>query len=186
VIEAATPRWRPLLTTAAHTGARVSELLALTWQDIDWEQDTISISKQLGRDGQPTRTKTTRGNRTLKMSPELRRALREHWVASGQLSGFCFVSWSGEPPSYPNARRALTAAIKAAGIEYDEQTHRLGFHCFRHGAASALIRAGVDPVRVAAYLGDDVQTILKTYAHAWQAKGDDMGDILGSALSTQL
>ena len=47
------------------------------------------------------------------------------------------------------------------------------FRGFRHGAVSALIRAGVDPVRVAKYVGDRVETTLSTYAHEWEAQGDD-------------
>jgi integrase len=184
VIGCATDRWKPLYVAAAHTGARISELLALQWSDIDWAQNTISISKQLGRDGKLTRPKTERGVRVIGMSPELRRTLREHWVAQGQLQGFIFACSSGAPPTYTNARRALGAAVKAAGIDFDTTTHRVGFHGFRHGAVSALIRNGADPVRVAMFIGDDVRTILSTYSHEWAStRGDDLGDLLGTALS---
>jgi hypothetical protein len=65
------------------------------------------------------------------------------------------------------------------------RSNRVGFHGFRHGAVSALIRAGVDPVRVAKYVGDRVETILSTYAHEWKAQGDDnLGDVLGTAMAT--
>ncbi len=185
LIAAATPRWRPLLTAAAHTGARISELLALTWADIAWEDNSISISKQLGRDGKVVqRTKSERGVRTVGMSPELRRVLREHFVASGQLAGFVFATSSGKAPSYYNSRKALTRAVTAAKISFDAQSERVSFHCLRHGAVSALIRAGADPVRVARFVGDDVKTVLSTYAGEWAAaQGDDLGDLLGAALS---
>jgi integrase len=183
VIASATPRWRPLLISAAHTGARISELLALQWADIDWGEGTLSISKQLGRDGKLTRPKTERGHRTIRMSIELRRVLRGHWVASGQLQGFVFACESGNAPSYRNARKALDRAVKESGISYDKMTHRAGFHGFRHGAVSALIRAGADPVRVAAFVGDKVETVLSMYAQEWAtAKGDDLADVLGAAL----
>jgi integrase len=184
VISGATPRWRPLFIAVAHTGARISELLALTWADIDWEDNTLSISKQLGRDGKLTRTKTARGVRQVGMSGELRRVLREHYIASGQLQGFVFACESGRAPSYRNARRALNGAITAAKIEWDEETHRLSFHCLRHGAVSALIRNGADPVRVAHFIGDKVETVLSSYAQEWAAaKGDDLADVLGAALA---
>jgi integrase len=84
----------------------------------------------------------------------------------------------------PGSLRALGAAVKAAEVEYDKETHRVGFHCFRHGAVSALIRNGGDPVRVARFIGDDVRTILSTYAQEWAtAQGDDLSDLLGAALS---
>jgi integrase len=40
----------------------------------------------------------------------------------------------------------------------------VSFHGFRHLAASSLIRSGVDVVRVARFLGDDIQTVMATYA----------------------
>jgi integrase len=43
---------------------------------------------------------------------------------------------------YANARKALGRAVRAARIGYAE-TERVSFHCLRHGAASALIRAVV-------------------------------------------
>ena len=184
VITATTPRWRPLFTAAAHTGARISELLALQWQDIDWQENTVSISKQLGLDGKLARTKTERGVRTISLSGELRRVLREHWVAGGQLQGFVFACESGRPPSYRNSHRALGKAIKDAEIEYDKETHRLSFHAFRHGAVSALIRSGTDPVRVARFVGDRVETVLSTYAQEWAtASEENLGDVLGNALA---
>jgi integrase len=118
------------------------------------------------------------------MSAELRRVLRELYVASGQRPRFVFACESGRAPSYRNARRALDGAITAAEIEWDDETHRLSFHCLRHGAVSALIRNGADPVRVARFVGDKVETLLSTYAQEWAAaQGDDLADVLGAALS---
>jgi integrase len=38
MIEAASPRWRPLVITAAFTGLRASELRGLTWNDADLKE----------------------------------------------------------------------------------------------------------------------------------------------------
>ena len=43
------PRYRPLLATAIYTGMRLSELLGLTWQEIDLEQGLIHVRYQLSR-----------------------------------------------------------------------------------------------------------------------------------------
>ena len=40
-----------------------------------------------------------------------------------------------------------------------------GMHALRHTAASAWLSAGADIVAVAAWLGDTVETVYKTYAH---------------------
>jgi integrase len=40
------------------------------------------------------------------------------------------------------------------------------FHALRHTHATELLRAGYPPYIVAKRLGDEVTTVLKTYAHA--------------------
>jgi integrase len=183
---AATKRWRPLFVAASLTGARISELLGLTWSDIDFEEATISISEQLGRDGQLTRCKTERSVRKIGMGAELRRVLLECYMESGDKRprAFVFSSAGGSAPSYHNARKALAKAIEKAGITYDLETERASFHAFRHGAVSAMIRAGIDPVRIAGFVGDRVETILSTYAHEWATLRDDnLGDVLDAAMS---
>jgi integrase len=49
-----------------------------------------------------------------------------------------------------------------------------GVHRLRHTAASAWLSAGVDIVKVAAWLGDTVQTVWETYAH-FMPDSDDRG-----------
>jgi hypothetical protein len=47
-----------------------------------------------------------------------------------------------------------------------------------------MIRAGVDPVRIARFVGDGVETILSTYAHEWATLRDDnLGDVLDAAMA---
>jgi integrase len=99
-------------------------------------------------------------------------------------SAFVFACEGGAPPGYRNAARALTKVVKAAKIEFDKETERVSFHVFRHAAVSALIRAAVDPVRVANFVGDKVQTILTTYAQEWATdQDDDLSDVLGDAMA---
>jgi integrase len=139
-----------------------------------------------GRDGKLARTKTARSVRTIRMSDELRLMLRKAYMASEhkQPDAFVFSCESGTAPIYSNARKALAGAIKEAGIEYDKTSHRASFHGFRHGAVSALIRNGADPVRVARFVGDRVETVLSVYAGEWEgARDDNLGDVLSAALS---
>lgn len=60
-----------------------------------------------------------------------------------------------------NAYRVWDTAIKRAKIE------RLSFHSCRHGFATALLQAGVDPVTVAKLGGwKNVRHVFDTYGHA--------------------
>jgi integrase len=36
---------RPLLVTAIHTGMRIGEMRALTWEDVDFDRDVIIVNK---------------------------------------------------------------------------------------------------------------------------------------------
>src|SRR5262249_2772529 len=58
---------------------------------------------------------------------------------------------------------AWQKAWKAAGIRGAGQ--RNGCHPLRHPAASAWLSAGLGLARVAAYLGDTQEVILRTYSH---------------------
>lgn len=53
----ATPRYRPIVTTLAWTGLRVSEVLALRWEDIDFQQRELRVCFQLDEKGTAKRPK---------------------------------------------------------------------------------------------------------------------------------
>lgn len=60
-------------------------------------------------------------------------------------------------------RRALKGKVPGAGK--GRRTRGYNVHRARHTAASAWLRAGVDVVRVASWLGDTVTVVTQTYAH---------------------
>lgn len=46
-----------------------------------------------------------------------------------------------------------------------------------------MIAAKVDPVSIARFVGDDVKTIMSTYAQQFDtAKDDNLADVLGAAI----
>ena len=59
--------------------------------------------------------------------------------------------------------RPWRAAWAMAGIA--DRGRSNGCHVLRHTAASQWLSAGLNPSKVAAYLGDTVEIVLKTYAH---------------------
>lgn len=186
VVSFATKRWKPLFECVARTGMRISEALGLRWQDVDFKEGVIRIEQQLGRDGKLTRLKTERSRRAVPIGSELRRILLEHQMASGRPAGdaFVFGGSTGAPPTYRNACRELSRVLTKAKIHWDEETERVSWHGLRHGAVSALIRSGADPVRVAQFVGDRVQTVMSVYASEWQEASDEnLGDALDAALN---
>jgi integrase len=84
-IAAAIEPWRTLFTLAALTGARVSELLALTWADVrldDLEDAEIEFAWQVDRKGERRPTKTDGSARTVPVPRELAMILVRHKLAS--------------------------------------------------------------------------------------------------------
>lgn len=49
LLAACPQRYRPLLATATHTGMRLSELLALSWDDVDFAAGVIHVRHQFAR-----------------------------------------------------------------------------------------------------------------------------------------
>ena len=84
VATAAEP-WRTLFILAALTGARVSELLALTWADVrlgDLDEAEVEFAWHVDRKGERRPTKTDGSARTVPMPRELAMILVRHKLAA--------------------------------------------------------------------------------------------------------
>jgi integrase len=80
-ISAAPEPYRTLFTVAALTGARLSELLALTWANVsidNVDDAEIEFAHQVDRHGNLAPTKTDGSARTIPVPPQLARILVEH------------------------------------------------------------------------------------------------------------
>jgi integrase len=124
------------------TAARISEALAVEWKDID-----LAAGKALIR-----QTKVGRERRA-HLPPELVAALAN---IPGERAGRVFGFTSKE-----NCRTQWAGAIRRAGIPV------LSYHCCRHGFATSLLHAGIDPVTVAKRGGwKSPAHVFATYGHA--------------------
>ena len=82
-VEAAGARWRVLVMTAVFSGLRQSELLGLSWRDVDLDAGRLSVRWQLERGtGLLKEPTTTNGVRPVPLPAFVVRALREHKLAS--------------------------------------------------------------------------------------------------------
>jgi len=167
-------RLHPLMYLAVATGARLGELLALRWQDVDLERGTIEIARTArffsGRGvvfGQP---KTHRSRRPVALSPQTVRVLREHRrqqlterLRAGPAyrdGDLVFADAQGHPFYDSTVRRAFYGIVRDAGLEH------LRIHDLRHTAATLMLRAGVNPKVVSERLGHaKVSITLDTYSH---------------------
>ncbi len=172
--------YRPVFLLAAETGARLSEVLGIVWSEVDFDEQTITFTHQLGRDGTRQPLKTKRSRRCIEITPSLVTMLRKLRLASEKSHDhdLVFVSRTLKPHDQRNiGGRVLARAVKNAGLQALEHDGKLvvpapTFHDFRHTHASALIAQGWDIAEVSARLGhSNVATTLRIYAHEFDAAG---------------
>jgi integrase len=179
------PLHRILVLTCAATALRASELLALRWSDILWDQSKIAVSKRWSR-GMDGPTKTPKSEGYVPLHPALAFQLLQ-WrdlTAFGRDTDFVFPSLKadGKVPISPAVFVAdhLRPAAIAGGVHIPEG-YRFGFHNMRHSLSSWLInKAKVGPKTVQSILRHSrIQTTLDLYT---QADGDETRAAQGAFL----
>lgn len=174
LLDASLPRYRTFLATAIYTGMRHSELLGLTWADMDLDNGLIHVRHQLSRahvdkPARRARLKTQAARRDIPLLPQLASLLKRHKLASPHTADtdYVFATATGKPLGYRNVeRRGLGRAADNAGLNSSEQS-RLRVHDLRHTFASHLIvDLKLDVAHVSRILGHARPSItLDTYTH---------------------
>jgi integrase len=172
LIEHATPGfYRTYFLAAVLTGARVGELTALTWDDVDLAKGRLTIRRSVSwaklKDQKETKVrfyepKTKAGRRSIDLAPELVHALRAWKLACPPNDlDLVFPTDQGTPKHRSTiTHEGLRPALKAAGLR------TVNLHSLRHTCASTLILAGTDSIEVARFLGHSKPTVtMSVYAH---------------------
>jgi integrase len=174
-----------LVLTCAATGLRSSEIVALRWADILWEEERIRVSKRwaMGKDGE---TKTEASDGYVPLHPVLAHHLRQ-WRSQtlhAKDRDFVFPSFKlgGRRPLTSSAfvTHHLRPAAKAAGVQI-EDGQRFGLHNLRHSLSNWLVnKAKVEPKTVQGILRHSrIQTTLDLYT---QEDGDEARGAQGEFL----
>ena len=153
-----------LITVALFTGCRLSELLGLTWDTVDFKQGTITINKQLARPehrgatpflspkNRKTRTITPASSVMTALKNQKRRQMKQQLKVGPLWDNqyhMVFATEIGEPLDQWKAEKGFSAVLDAAGLV------GVRFHDLRHTYAVNAIRAG-----------DDIKTIQGNLGHA--------------------
>lgn len=127
------------------TGARISEALGVAWEDVDLKRSQVKIrSGKLG------------GAERMAHLPPVLVAAIANIPEPRDKTVFRYSSRNTAKPSWRKAIRR--AKIKP-----------LSFHALRHGFATAMLHAGIDPVTTAKRGGwKDAAHLFKTYGHAME------------------
>jgi integrase len=140
--------FRPVGACAAYAGLRVSEALGLRWSDVDFKAGTLTVTAQLGLDGERIPLKTAASAATVPMLPALAAELRAHRsrVAAEDLrrvhrTALVFTTARGRRQSARNALRAVYAAGNAAKLN-GKNREPIGVHDLRHSCIAIALAAG--------------------------------------------
>ncbi len=147
------------------TGCRVSELLALRWEDINLNKREIFIRTSKARDGQTFNDpKTSAGRRSIPIiSDNLLAKLKDYRDRDGltRMTGYLFETQNAGAISYNRVHLMWKHVCKQAGIE--EKT----IHCFRHTFATRLLEKGIPTAEVSRILGHaDSAITYRMYVHS--------------------
>jgi integrase len=152
---------RPVAAALFYGALRVSEALAVTWADVDFESATLTVRG----------TKTEASWATIPLLPPLAAELRAHrkrqaaiGLARIRAEALVFQSASGRPLHRRNVLRAVQNAARAAGLN-GEDREPVGCHDLRHSCAAFAFSLGMTPVEVARLLRhSDPAITLSVYA----------------------
>jgi integrase len=174
LLSACSPGGRLLIATALFSGLRISELLGLIWEDVDFTAGLIRVRAQLSRAhrGEPAQRvapKTPASVREVPLVEQLGHLLAAHKQATpfAAPTDWVFATGRGTPHGHRNvAQRVLRRAADSANLNGDGGPP-LRFHDLRHTFASHLIvDLGLDVAQVSRILGHARITItLDTYTH---------------------
>lgn len=163
IISTATGQVRNQCIVFFWTGMRTSELVALEWQDIDWQRKKIRINKAIteASDLDET-TKTKSGTREIDMLPPVESALIDQKQYTLLHANKIFHNprlnepWTGDQA----IRKTLwTPLLKKAGVRYRNPYQT------RHTYASMMLSSGENPVWVSHQMGhSNILITVKTYA----------------------
>lgn len=189
-------RWYPVFIVMLWTGLRVGELTGLTWNDIDFENNTITVSRTLvyydkggkGKCGYAIHTpKTNAGNRVVPMIEKVRLALLEEQAYQKELgikcvanidgyTDFVFINRYGTTHNQATLNKALRRIIRDCNYEIMDKGNansiilpNVSNHSLRHTFTTRMLEAGINVKVMQEVLGHaDAQTTMNIYAEAKQ------------------
>ncbi len=180
-------RFYPALAFLFYTGVRRGEVLALKWEDVDFDRQRIHIRRAYVK-GQLTSPKSGKG-RYVMMAPRLgellldvlaerrREAMENGWP---ELPEWVFCSKVGGIMDHDNFERPWRRVRRKAQAK---GVRALKMHCARHTWASLALASGKSVRWVAEQLGHaDPSLTLRVYAHVIPDEETDLSFLsFGSA-----
>lgn len=192
-------QYKVLFYLAIFGGFRRGELIALTWDDIDFDKHTITINKASARTKSGIITKapkTVSSNRTITLPDDIIALLRQYrkewnlyrlslgsyWSGDNNL----FIQDDGRQMDISTPNKVFQRVIKLYNAENEDKLPMITLHGLRHTSATLLISQNVDIKTVSHRLGhSETSTTMDIYAHALEKQDQIAADALGNLFRQQ-
>lgn len=166
-------KWRYYFLLTYWGALRMGEINALTWEDIDFNNNSVYINKSVDRDGYISSPKTKSSKASVDLPTFLVIELKD-WkekIKPNHESDFIF--FNNHIISRTTIRRMMLKHEKIGSVD------PIKFHGLRHSMASRMINQGCNPLLVAKHLRHaSTQQTLDTYSHLFPNITDGLMDKL--------
>ncbi len=195
-------QFKVFFNLALFGGLRRGELIALTWDDIDFDRKTVSVTKSTGYAGKETFTKAPKNKSSIreikipgpvidmlrrykKEQQELRIALGDQW----QGDNYIFIQCNGKQMNLSTPYQCFKEVINKYNETVTDPAKKLPdipLHGLRHTSATLLISENLDVRTVSARLGHaQTSTTMNIYAHSLKQMDEKAADILDNLFKKQ-
>lgn len=162
--------WYTLFRLMIYTGIRRGEALSLLWNDIDFENSELTITKTLTRgldyQLQVSTAKTKKSVRKIILDKDTLLSLKKLKIQSN--NDIVFPNNKGRYRRLSDISDMLNKIIKDTGIK------RVRVHDLRHTHASLLFASGASAKEVQERLGHtDIKTTMNIYTHVTEDKNHE-------------
>lgn len=187
------PKWYTMFRLLAFSGCRKGELLALTWEDLDFNKGTLNISKTLalGLDNRLLiqTPKTKKSKRVIPLDAKTMAIMRDWRTQQAKdMLMFGYNTMSKNQLIFTNTKNTYIN-LQKVGQKIKPICKQIGLkeitpHGFRHTHCSLLFEAGASIKEVQERLGhSDVQTTMNIYAHVSEKKKEETAEKFASYLN---
>ena len=161
------------------TGMRIGEFCGLTVSDIDFENHSINIHKQLqyaaGTGRYIEETKTEAGKRVIPMTAEVEECFRNLVTnrlkqkvepAVDGVMGFLTFCQNGQPALEYHWAKYFSRAVEKYNETYKKELPKITPHVCRHTYCSNMAKSGMNPKTLQYLMGhSEIGVTLDTYTH---------------------